>query len=1207
MRFHCEFCYSICAEVTKVPEPDQNTPPPMVSPLGSIPFTSDFMEESLANCQREIVYVPMLIPSMHPESSTEIDEILFTEKRGHKVKPLVHLYADIQGCEAWPGSNITINYGTRSQTSNSVSKVTATLYEHIVCRESCLSSFQNPIAEFDRVISRVSQNVGSVTSPKIQSSGNNGFSISSTTPKESDNVHSASDGEFRTLVLPVPPISVGSVGSDYIRFSHYLRITLSVPSWLSGEQTVSIDTQIVMFTPPPQIENAETYTTDLGISIPSSPSDSSFDLSDEKKMKRRIARMSKRDIDHEMILEAVARMREQEGIRPISDGCLIHQVPSNLSDANPLEVDPQLSWEAYLAQNDPNFSLDDLPSMYYNLESVDRIPPTLIRIDRIDHPPVPVPKGKDASVPPTMPLVVGGIRRPSLVGTASEHQALSKRDDLEKSPVPTGSQWSAHPETAYPGRYKPQPTDTSMSTKHENSSRTRKHRKSDSVSSSQINTPIKSRPSYQAESRSSSRVNINQVVRSKSSQHQSSERPTSARSNSGQHRNSPRKLFRRHRKSVSKEDEGSQYVISKPLPELPIPVEIFTDPKVFEEEVVIAKEEGKIIETPKASDENSEREERQRRYHVHKPSTSHRRRSNTKNKTEKACKHEEDSSIKKIIYSSEKATPAVVPVTPDCADDKKKVCDNGSLSSLSTTNADLTVFPQKTSGIVKDTSVVPSDEPKADAKPGSQRNVDAIEDAESLAYDVAIDPLAAIMPRKSKSMNFYISNTQRSIHVYPTIVSTKTRILSPKELAADLQGRLYLNEKTADPVKKTSQPPFSKNDVGSGAKSHKPLLPHCISTEGLSRDLVAKEMDAVINKSIAPTGLRSNSKSLLKKMAGRRKVRESPIDLERGTVSEPNMSAKIDLKTFLLEGAEAAQAQSPSILQQCSSDDFLHDEDPPPYEPREIYSGQASVQGVETRLAKHSKTNALGPIMIDTGELSSAPDTVDGFAEATALSSAVKAEYHTHHHTHHHHHHYHEQHNGKEESERGTGQEEEHKRHRKPRGSTSSSSHKKKGVTSSSSSSRHRHHHHHKDDKQTEDNSGDVHRKSSRTSTSESPHGHSRRHRHHHHERSEGSAHSKDRERRRHHSSSKSPLASPGVSKELRKSMFKELPPIPPEPAGSGNDKDSAMPTVPLSHTNTLKSLAGSSSRASVHSNSSKFSFTSRPSISLSLSGAFRR
>ncbi|KAJ1678412.1 hypothetical protein EV182_004097, partial [Spiromyces aspiralis] len=98
----CEHQYMISAELSCMPSRLQAEllASSIVGSTRGLGFGQS--DDVIASCEKELVYIPLIVPPLLDSGINGVDEILYFEKRGNKSKPAVHLYAVVQGCNAWP-------------------------------------------------------------------------------------------------------------------------------------------------------------------------------------------------------------------------------------------------------------------------------------------------------------------------------------------------------------------------------------------------------------------------------------------------------------------------------------------------------------------------------------------------------------------------------------------------------------------------------------------------------------------------------------------------------------------------------------------------------------------------------------------------------------------------------------------------------------------------------------------------------------------------------------------------------------------------------------------------------------------------------------------------------------------------------------------------------------------------------------------------
>ena len=255
---------------------------------------------------------------------------------------------------------------------------------------------------------------------------------------------------------------------------------------------------------------------------------------------------------------------------------------------------------------------------------------------------------------------------------------------------------------------------------------------------------------------------------------------------------------------------------------------------------------------------------------------------------------------------------------------------------------------------------------------------------------------------------------------------------------------------------------------------------------------------------------RIDTRSLRQRLAKRQKNPDKPDEIMVDPSLVLTMPSTMDLKILITCGDNDDDLAylDKALMDPSAIPPF----DPPPYSPKDTNS--CSMVSLTPAAAEAPDEDSKQVEQRLDGEVLSTRSSSRRQHRHKSSSSSSKTEYHTHHH-HHHYHHYNDR---DKDNESQSIKKERLSHRRKPRGESKDPERRKE---SSHSSHRHqssqRHHHHH----------------------------------HHHH----------SRKKREHEKPAN------GITKELRKSMFKELPPLPLD------IEDEEESGIPLSHKNTLRSM----------------------------------
>ncbi|KAJ2459894.1 hypothetical protein GGF42_001181 [Coemansia sp. RSA 2424] len=200
----------------------------------------------VAVVERELFYAPLVTlrppnGGHHQQQSSVIVETLCFEKKGKKGKPAVELRATLNSLQVVPGTNLKLDISLKELTSSTWTKVVAHLFERTVCRDDAdmaLWSADCELANADLVRPSVYNffltddiiGNGSGTSEKTKTA--NGESVTST----------------EQLIFHVPRIPCSPLSTEHLEFSHFLRIEVFLPGWLSSDRSVYTDVPVQLMT-----------------------------------------------------------------------------------------------------------------------------------------------------------------------------------------------------------------------------------------------------------------------------------------------------------------------------------------------------------------------------------------------------------------------------------------------------------------------------------------------------------------------------------------------------------------------------------------------------------------------------------------------------------------------------------------------------------------------------------------------------------------------------------------------------------------------------------------------------------------------------------------------------------------------------------------------------------------------------------------------
>ncbi|KAJ1834465.1 hypothetical protein LPJ73_007806, partial [Coemansia sp. RSA 2703] len=197
-------------------------------------------EQVVAFVEKEVFLSPVVTRMASPEPLLVL-ETLYFEKKGRRGKAAVELRAAVGGHQVVAGSTVTIDVSIRELGSAGWTKVVARLMERTVCRQDKRASFSQAVWAADHQLAQ-----GEV----VRSSVYNFFLNDETMGRKQADTKTA-DGETvssERLLLRVPLVATGHVSSEHLEFSHFLRLEVLVPSWLSSDRSVHVDIPVQTMT-----------------------------------------------------------------------------------------------------------------------------------------------------------------------------------------------------------------------------------------------------------------------------------------------------------------------------------------------------------------------------------------------------------------------------------------------------------------------------------------------------------------------------------------------------------------------------------------------------------------------------------------------------------------------------------------------------------------------------------------------------------------------------------------------------------------------------------------------------------------------------------------------------------------------------------------------------------------------------------------------
>ncbi|KAJ1743373.1 hypothetical protein LPJ79_000058 [Coemansia sp. RSA 1821] len=207
---------------------------------------------------KDMFFTPLVVlpPNLEP---LVLSETLYFEKKGKRGKPAVEVRAAINNRQLLPGSKAKIDVSIKELASSSWTRIMVRLFENTRCRISTQMPFSQPLWSAEREL---------VHTEVVRSSVYSYFINDDMMGKPTTETKTAT-GETITnesLIFHIPPIPVGAMSTDHLEFTHFIRIEVIIPSWMSSDRSVHLDIPVQMITC--EITNAARFLSRRG-SIPS--------------------------------------------------------------------------------------------------------------------------------------------------------------------------------------------------------------------------------------------------------------------------------------------------------------------------------------------------------------------------------------------------------------------------------------------------------------------------------------------------------------------------------------------------------------------------------------------------------------------------------------------------------------------------------------------------------------------------------------------------------------------------------------------------------------------------------------------------------------------------------------------------------------------------------------------------------------------------
>ncbi|KAJ2467597.1 hypothetical protein GGI02_003982 [Coemansia sp. RSA 2322] len=202
-------------------------------------------EAVVALVEKELAYQPLVVYPPSAASPLATVETLCFEKKGKKGKPAIELRAAVNTHQVIPGSKIKLDLSIKELASASWTKVAARLFERAVCREEAnMASAAPPLWSVDRELAHAEL---------VRSSVYNFFVADEVIGKGAAEAKAAGGETVSSELLsfPIPLVPCSPLSSEHLEFTHFIRLEVFVPSWLSSDRYVYTDLPIQLMTTVP--------------------------------------------------------------------------------------------------------------------------------------------------------------------------------------------------------------------------------------------------------------------------------------------------------------------------------------------------------------------------------------------------------------------------------------------------------------------------------------------------------------------------------------------------------------------------------------------------------------------------------------------------------------------------------------------------------------------------------------------------------------------------------------------------------------------------------------------------------------------------------------------------------------------------------------------------------------------------------------------